>query len=281
MSSSTTSGRSARPPRSPASAVVRRDGLVAVELQQHRERLRAVLVVVDDRMRRRAAPPRGVGSRGDAGRGRARPAIGRRTTNSLPLAESRAVRLDRAAVHLHQRLHQREADAEAAVRALERRSTCVNISKTRSSCVGGMPMPLSRTRDHGLARRPRSTVSRDRAARSRVLAGVVEQVAEHLRQPRRVGVAGRSAPAGSVTVELVAQRSASGRRRPRRPARSPAPARRARVRSSRRSCVMRLMSSRSSTRRTIWPSCRSIMSTRAAGPPSRRRPRACRTSTRC
>ena len=66
-------------------------------------------------------------------------------------------------------------------------STCVNISKTLGRCSAAMPMPLSRTRTTAclsilLDRQP------DVPAPVRELAGIVQQVADDLSQPRGVGV---------------------------------------------------------------------------------------------
>ena len=66
------------------------------------------------------------------------------------------------------------------------RSTCVNMSKIVSSLSAGMPIPVSVTVTTA------SLVARDghtnRSARRRVLAAVVEEIAEHLRQTDRIGV---------------------------------------------------------------------------------------------
>ena len=66
---------------------------------------------------------------------------------------------DRAAVQLHQLLHQRQADAGAFVGPRPRvPSTRWKRSNTRGSSSAGMPMPVSRTVEHRvLARRAQRT----------------------------------------------------------------------------------------------------------------------------
>ncbi len=117
-------------------------------------------------------------------RGRAREAA-RRTR--CPAAARRSSAATRAAVQLHQLPHQREADAEPALRALERSIGLHEHVEDARQQVGEMPMPRSRTR-HDRRRRSRAGDDRDRAARLGVLRGVVQQVGEHLREPRAVGV---------------------------------------------------------------------------------------------
>ena len=115
MSSSTTSGRNS----SAAATPRRRHGpshLVARHLEQHRERDRGVLVVVDDE---------NAAGRGRAGVGSRPPPCGlasavveragaRRTRSPCPSAV--APGLDRAAVHLDEPLDERQADAQPALR---------------------------------------------------------------------------------------------------------------------------------------------------------------------
>ena len=68
--------------------------------------------------------------------------------NSLPFPDP-AVRFHRAAVQLHQSLHQSEADAQARpANGRADRSACVNISKICGSSSGPIPMPVSRTPQH-------------------------------------------------------------------------------------------------------------------------------------
>ena len=90
----------------------------AQQAQQHREAVGGVAVVVDDQDARDAARRgRSCGAAGPILAGASPAAIGRRTMNSLPLPETVAARLDAAAVHLDETLHQREPDAQAALRA--------------------------------------------------------------------------------------------------------------------------------------------------------------------
>ena len=173
-------------------------------------------------------------------------------------AQPLALRLHRAAVHLDQRLHQREADAEAVARALERAVDLrEHVEEPRQASRGAMPMPLSRTRMTASA--PPAHGQLDVAAVVGELGGVVQQVAEHLGQPRRIGV--EHAPgsaAASPSARGVAARSqrrggldrlvARRRQVDRLPAQLDLAPRDAR------------MSSRSSTRRTSCPTCRSIIS---------------------
>ena len=79
-----------------------------------RQAVGGIAVVVDDedahaaraRVARRAAAP---------GAARCAGVSGRRTVNSLPLPRPSLCGVDRAAVHLGQPAHEREADAEAAL----------------------------------------------------------------------------------------------------------------------------------------------------------------------
>ena len=90
------------------------------------------------------------------------------------------------------------------------------------------------------------------------LAGVVQQVADHLARPS--GSAFTYIGCGGRTRQLVAHASAAaGGRLRRRDARTDASSIRL-LRSSILPRLMRLTSSRSSTSRTIWSTCRSIIS---------------------
>ena len=122
-----------------------------------------------------------------------------------------AVRLDAAAVHLDQPAHQRQADAQPALRAVERAVDLGEQVEDARQHLGGMPMPVSRTR---MTASSSSALHRegDRAAFLGVLGGVVEQVAEHLGQPHRVAVDaqrlarqrdGQLVPFGSISGRLV------------------------------------------------------------------------------
>ena len=103
------------------------------------------------------------------------------------LADAGAVRADPAAVHLDQRLRQRQADAQAALRAVERRLRPGRTSRRCGQLRGG-------DADAGVAHAHHRVAAlaldreRDPAAARRVLGGVDEQVREHLRQPRQVAV---------------------------------------------------------------------------------------------
>ena len=245
-----------------------------VSSQQHRQRLRRVLVVVDDQDRARRRRRRRLDrAPAPCGRG-ASDRIGSRTTNSLPRPCPSLRALDRAAVHLD------EASAPASGRCpgrLRERSsdvsTCVNISKSVGSCSAAMPMPLSLHPDDRLARRSRSTVSATWPPPVGELAGVVEQVAEDLRQARRVAVeVDRLRRQRDRQLVVHARRERAGRLDRLLDDRRQLDV--ARLRSSILPRVMRLTSSRSSTRRDSWPTWRSIISDACAqrGPSPRAEP---------
>src|SRR3954463_16660436 len=106
--------------RERALAVVGRAHLLAAQPQQLRERLRRVLVVVDDEDAPQAARRRGA-------RALARPALergldheGQAHDEGAALAEPLAPRLDRAAVDLDQVLRERETEPETAARVVGR-----------------------------------------------------------------------------------------------------------------------------------------------------------------
>ena len=127
--------------------------------------------LLDERARRRSRP-RARRAAPDAILGRCAVPNGMRTRNVVPAAE-RARGLDRAAVQLHELLHEREADAGALVRAALRRSTRWKRSKRRGSSVAEC------------RRRCRSTSSTRRAALARAGARVdaaVERELERVRQ---------------------------------------------------------------------------------------------------
>ena len=63
-----------------------------------------------------------------------------------PEAGSLAVRFNRAALRLDERLHQRESDTKPSRERSCDVSACTNISKSRGSRSAAIPMPLSRTR---------------------------------------------------------------------------------------------------------------------------------------
>ena len=122
-----------------------------------------------------------------------------------------AARFDLAVVHLDQPLDQGQPDAETVLSARSPGvSSCVNMSNTRSSMCGGMPLPLSATRRTICAPTCR-TRERDPAALVGELGGVVEQVGDDLRQPRPVA-ANRQRVVRQVERKLVAaaRRAAAG-----------------------------------------------------------------------
>ena len=98
-----------------------------------------------------------------------------------------ALGLDRAAVQLDQRLRQREADAEAVARAFERSVRLREHLEQARKLIGDDPDSVVAHADHGLIA---VTIDRELDVSALVgeLARVVEQVAHHLSQPRRVGV---------------------------------------------------------------------------------------------
>ena len=122
-----------------------------------------------------------------------------RTTNSLPRPRPSLCAVDRAAVHFDDPLHEREADAEAAARAP---AGAIGLAEhvehprqhLRVDAHAGV-----RDADHGLVA-VAAEGDRDRLARLAVLCAVVQQVGEHLREPRAVGVARRPAAPRRVTV---------------------------------------------------------------------------------
>ena len=114
-------------------------------------------------------------------------ATGRRTVNSLPRPGPVAGGLDRAAVHLDQPLHQRQPDAQAALRAVERAIDLREEVEHLGQHLRGNADAGVAHAEHRLLPFPRRG-NPDRAALRRVLGGVVEQVGEHLRQPGLVGV---------------------------------------------------------------------------------------------
>ena len=136
-------------------------------------------------------------------------------------------------------------------------STCVNSSKIFGSIAASMPEPLSATSTtaDSPSRRSRSV---DLAAGRRVFGGVVQEIADHLREPGRVGVdrqrlgrdfedkivrAGLDQRPAEVDRRLAASRRSNGA-----------------LRNSTLPWPMRDTSSRSSISRTRCAICRSITS---------------------
>ena len=114
-------------------------------------------------------------------------------------------------MHLDQLLHQRQADAEAALRALE---AAVDLGEH-----------VEHPRQHGRRNAEARVLHRhhrlaglapgaedDPAALGRVLRGVVEQVGDHLHQPGRIGAhgqrLGRRQPQAQLLTPRLDQRPA-------------------------------------------------------------------------
>ena len=105
--------------------IVQRAHFVAEQLEHHRQRVGGIAVVVDHQhargARRAACAARRCARIGCHAARRPRRVAQRQVHAELAaLAEARRCARDRAAVHLHQLPHQRQADAEAAARALDR-----------------------------------------------------------------------------------------------------------------------------------------------------------------
>ena len=103
-----------------------------------------------------------------------------------PVTEPLAARFDRSAVHLHHRLDQRQADAQPVARAFQGRVHLgEHLEEVRKLLGRDADAVVPHAHDHLRAfvgdRQP------DVAAPVGELARVVEQVADHLRQPRGVG----------------------------------------------------------------------------------------------
>ena len=95
------------------------------------------------------------------------------------------MRGDAAALHLDQPSHEREADAEAALRAVERALELrERLEHHRQRARGDAHAGVAHA-EHGIATFVRQ-LDLDLAARVRVLRRIVDQVAEHLREAREV-----------------------------------------------------------------------------------------------
>ena len=250
------------------SCATRTGGPGATQLREH---LGRVLVVVDDQ---NAAAGRGGRTPRPPAARRARPLAvwaelnGTRSTNSLPFPGPSLARLDVAAVQLDQAAHDREAEAEAALRPVEGLALLHEQVEHIGSISAEMPMPVSRTRERDVrrlapGRRPRSGRP-DRCTSPRWSAGSRRPArAASDRRRRRRPAAGTSA-----TSSLVALLEAAGS-----PSRPPwrrcRRSRRARVRSSILPRVIRETSSRSSTSRTRCLTWRSMI-VRSCSTPVRR-----------
>ena len=104
-----------------------------------------------------------------------------------PLARPLASGLDPAAVHLHQPLHQRQTDAQPALRLLQRPVHLGEHLEDAGQLVGGDADAGVPDRHHDVAALPLGGQP-DAPAPLAVLGGVVQQIHEHLGQPGRVGV---------------------------------------------------------------------------------------------
>ena len=190
MSSRTTSGwnRPALAGRRRRRGRVRPRGRCS--FKQACQALGGVDVVVDDQDAA-GRPARAARRRGPAPGRRGGPVAGRgrRTTNSLPWPGPSLCGLDRPAVHLDQPPHERQADAQPALRPVER---AVRLREQ----VEHARQHVRRDADAGVADAddaPAPSVSRSALSQMRppgvgVLGRVVEQVGEHLGQPGRVAV---------------------------------------------------------------------------------------------
>ena len=103
------------------------------------------------------------------------------------LAEPRAARLDVAAVHPDEVAHDRQPDAEPAARPVERRVALREEVEDEGQEIGRDADPRVPDPDRdavalALRRQP------DGATPRRVLGGVAQQIADDLRQTRRIGV---------------------------------------------------------------------------------------------
>ena len=207
MSSSTTSGREASNASSASRPSCATLTSCAEDLQEH-PRLSAA-----SRCRRPpgcAAAPRRPAARGAPATRRPRRATasGSRRVNSLPRPGRRS-RLDGAAVHLRPASHQRQPDAEAALRCGRRARPCTNSSKMRGEHA-------RRDADAVVAHGDAAPSPSRRAAPRcppplrRVLRGVVQQVGEHLREPHGSPSSHRSRCGRASTVERWPRARISG-----------------------------------------------------------------------
>src|ERR1700704_3792554 len=165
--------------------IVRHVGLVPDHRQQPGQRLRRVDVVVDDQN-----PARG----GERWTGRRHPIFGAfQLQHRQPHHEfgttvrTGAVDFDPALVHLHETLHEGEADPEPSLGTLE---WYIDLGEQFEHTL----QLIRRDADTGIADSHDGVVflpgdiHPDLAPRRRVLARVVEHVAEDLRQTHRIGV---------------------------------------------------------------------------------------------
>ena len=156
------------------------------ERQHHGEAVGRVEVVVDDQHLERALVPPG-----RTGNGRRK--LGRRGGQRQPhdelaaAAGAGAVGGDAPAVQLDEPARQRQPDAEPALRALQRRRDLREHLEHRRQVLRLDADAVVGHRDPQLSAGHRR-LQRDAAAARRVLGRVVEQVQQHLRQPRGIGI---------------------------------------------------------------------------------------------
>ena len=221
MSSSTSVGRAPVGGVERRRPVVRDVHVVAEAAQQHRRAPSAAsTVVVDDQhaQRRRAAPvgapPAPAAARRAAGAGAA---AGARRTRCPRPGPSLCARRREPPCSSTSAAHQREADAEAALRAVERARRPARTGRRRAAAARpAMPTPLSRTRIDDLAALARGRRARCGRRRSVYLAALLSRLASTC--DRRVGVGlEHSGSGGSVDRQRVAALldAAAGSPRPR------------------------------------------------------------------
>ena len=117
-----------------------------------------------------------------------------------------AVRADAAAVQFDQAPHQRQADAQAALRAVDRDGALhEHVEHVRQQFGRNAHAGIAHAQHHVLAFVPQADI--DVAAAGRVLEGVVEQVGDDLLQPGRIAVHPARA---EVDRDAVARGAAGG-----------------------------------------------------------------------
>src|SRR5262245_49298428 len=102
-------------------------------------------------------------------------------------AVSLASRFDRTAVHLHEPPDKRQTDAETTLCVVERSIELREHVEDRIELLRRDADAVVRDGDDRL-RAVANGIDPDLSAGSRVLDAVVEQIAEHLREPRRIRV---------------------------------------------------------------------------------------------
>ena len=168
---------------------MRHPGDMARGFQDHRQRHRRVHIVVHHQYLQAGATVRARCRRVKLRRGLRGGQRRQRQAHREHAARIRAATLGghAAAMHLDQAPHQRQADAEPALRAVDGAADLAEHLEHAGQCIAGDPDPGVADHHHGLFsftphRQP------DAAARRRVLGGVVEQVGHHLGNAGRVGV---------------------------------------------------------------------------------------------